>query len=375
MKRFIILLCLSVIIPFSLVSQEKPEVELVFVLDTTGSMSSLIQAAKMKIWSIINSMATAKPAPDIKVGLVGYRDKSDSYITQIVPLSEDIDAVYSELMNFTANGGGDTPESVNQALNEGVSKIAWSESKSVYKVIFLVGDAPPHMDYPDDVKYGNTCKLAVTKNININSIQCGNISGTESIWREIAKLGKGEYFRVSQSGDATYYTTPFDDEMAEKSRELDRTRIYYGSYEFKTANEERLSKAKDIYSDTPSSVIAQRLEFNKSESGKKNFLGTQELVDDVISGNVKLEELKKEELPEELKKKTTDEIRKYIETKNAERKKLISVIDDLSKKRQDYIKKLAEENKKKDSLDSQIFKVLSTQAKDKGIIFSGELLY
>ncbi|MFM7561538.1 MAG: VWA domain-containing protein, partial [Planctomycetota bacterium] len=65
-----------------------PQIEVCFVLDTTGSMSGLIQGAKDKIWSIANELIATKPAPKIKFGLIGYRDRSDVYITQISDLTE-----------------------------------------------------------------------------------------------------------------------------------------------------------------------------------------------------------------------------------------------------------------------------------------------
>jgi Mg-chelatase subunit ChlD len=57
---------------------QKPIVDVVFVLDTTGSMSGLIDAAKEKIWSIASTMAAAQPTPEIRIGLVGYRDRGDA---------------------------------------------------------------------------------------------------------------------------------------------------------------------------------------------------------------------------------------------------------------------------------------------------------
>ena len=56
-------------------AQKKPKVEVVFCLDTTGSMGGLIDGAKAKIWAICNQIAGGKPTPDLKVGLVAFRDK------------------------------------------------------------------------------------------------------------------------------------------------------------------------------------------------------------------------------------------------------------------------------------------------------------
>src|SRR5437588_7435076 len=104
---------------------ERPEVEVVFCLDTTGSMGGLISAAKQKIWAISNQIARGQPTPRVKLGLVAFRDRGDAYVTKVFDLTDDLDAIHGHLMSFQAQGGGDFPESVNQALNESVTKITW----------------------------------------------------------------------------------------------------------------------------------------------------------------------------------------------------------------------------------------------------------
>src|SRR6266404_5929448 len=94
----------------------RPRMEVCFVLDTTGSMSGLIEGAKQKIWSIANEMISAKPTPELRLGLIGYRDRGDEYVVKSFQLTDDIDAIYGQLQAFHAAGGGDTPESVNEAL-------------------------------------------------------------------------------------------------------------------------------------------------------------------------------------------------------------------------------------------------------------------
>src|SRR5512137_267697 len=112
----------------------KPRIEVCFVLDTTGSMSGLIEGAKQKIWSLANEIISAKPTPDIRIGLIAYRDRQDEYVTKTFDLNGDIDAVYGTLKSFRADGGGDTPESVNEALHEAVNKMSWSQDRSVLKI-------------------------------------------------------------------------------------------------------------------------------------------------------------------------------------------------------------------------------------------------
>jgi Mg-chelatase subunit ChlD len=70
-----------------------PRIDVVFALDTTGSMSGLIEGAKQKIWSVASAMADGRPTPRIRIGLVGYRDRGDDYVTRTTDLTEDIDEV------------------------------------------------------------------------------------------------------------------------------------------------------------------------------------------------------------------------------------------------------------------------------------------
>ncbi|MCA9297419.1 MAG: VWA domain-containing protein, partial [Phycisphaerales bacterium] len=177
---------------------DEAHIDVVFVLDTTGSMGGLIEAAKQKIWSIANVIATAEPRPSIRLGLVGYRDRGDDYVTVRLDLTEDLDAVYEKLMGFAAAGGGDAPESVNQALHEAITEFAWTEGDEALKLVYLVGDAPPHMDYEQDVPYVESCSKAAASGIIINTIQCGGQAETTPIWQEIARLAEGQYFAIEQ---------------------------------------------------------------------------------------------------------------------------------------------------------------------------------
>ena len=96
------------------------------------------------------------------------------------------------------------------------------------KLVFLVGDAPPHMDYQDDVKYPEICKLAAKSNIILNTVQCGNMASTTPVWEEIAKLAEGDYVAIAQSGGVAAISTPVDAEIAKLNRELGITVVAYG---------------------------------------------------------------------------------------------------------------------------------------------------
>ncbi|MCI0667577.1 MAG: VWA domain-containing protein [Methylococcaceae bacterium] len=349
------------------------KIEVVFVLDTTGSMSGLIQAAKEKIWSIAGSMASADSQPEIRMGLVAYRDRGDDYVTRIVDLSEDLDTMYATLMDFQANGGGDGPESVNQALHDAIHKISWSQAENVYRVVFLVGDAPPHMDYPDDVKFPGSLAAAVQKGIIVNAIQCGQNQDTGEAWQQVAQLGYGKYLQVEQGGNAVAVKTPYDEKLAELSASLDSTRLYYGTAEEKARKADKLKATEKLHQAASVESQARRAAFNASKSGDANLAGKGDLVDDVSSGRMDLADIEPESLPEPMKPMAQQARAALIKEKAELRGKLKKEIQDLAAKRSEFMKEqLEERDGAKDSLDQRLYDVVREQAAKKGLTYASE---
>jgi len=346
-----------------------PQIEVVFALDTTGSMSGMIQAAKDKIWSIANMLITAKPTPHIKIGLVAYRDRGDIYITKITPLSNDIDAVYKDLMALTADGGGDEPESVNQALNDAVTKITWTKDPKAYRVVFLVGDSPPHMDYPDDVKYPVTCKLAAESGININTILCGGNETSRKIWQEMATIANSQAFQVDQNGGSSVpLTTPYDSELVALMMDLEGTRIYYGTAKELAAGEERMANTAQIYANSTPGVLADRATLvAKMPLGS----GVRDLISDIKAGKVKLAEVDVKLLPDYMQKMTPAERKQYVDDLLSQRAEVQTIIEDLASKRQqalmDELRKLG--NDTKPGMQFAIYVAIRDQAGKKHILF------
>ena len=207
----------------------KPAVEVAFVLDTTGSMGGLIEGAKRKIWSIATAIVDCNPDADIRMGLVAYRDIGDDYVTRKIELTRDIQDLYANLLELKARGGGDWPESVNEALDVAVNKLQWTAGGDVRRIVFLVGDAPPHMDYAQDTKYPVTLKVAKQKDIIVNAVLAGNAIDTERVWRDIAQNGNGRFIPIPQDGgQVVVIETPFDEDIIILQREINGTVIPYG---------------------------------------------------------------------------------------------------------------------------------------------------
>ena len=350
-----------------LITLNKPRVDVVFVLDTTGSMSGLIQTAKEKIWSIATTMASAQPTPEIRIGLVAYRDRGDRYVTKLVDLSSDLDSVYAKLMDFQADGGGDTPESVNKALYDAVHGMSWSQGDQAYQVIFLVGDAPPHMDY-NEVRYPAIVADALEKGIVINTIQCGGMSTTVAPWTQIASLGHGNFFQVDQAGGAVAFTTPYDDKIAQLSAQLDDTRLYYGTDEEKERMKSKVAATDKLHASASVASLARRGVFNATVGGRANLLGENELVDAIASGTVELDEIDTEALPAALKPMARAEQKAYVADLASKRDDLQRRIRALSEDRDSFLEKKVEDaGGLKDSLDQQLYEAVKAQAAKAGL--------
>jgi Mg-chelatase subunit ChlD len=349
----------------------RPRIDVVFVLDTTGSMAGLIHAAKEKIWSIATTMASAQPAPEIRMGLVAYRDRGDAYVTKVVDLSTDIDSMYAKLMDLQAEGGGDGPESVNEALAQAVGAQSWSQDNDTYKVIFLVGDAPPHMDYQDDVKYPQTLALAGKKGIIVNTIQCGDEADTRMRWQQIASLSQGSYFNVDQAGSAVAIATPFDAPLAKLSAALDDTRLYYGTAEERERQKGKIDATDKLHALASPASQARRAAFNASASGAANMAGDGELVADVASGRVDLKKLEAEKLPEPLQA-LSPEARQELVTANAGKRADQQLrIKELADERDKYVAgQVAASGGATESLDYKILSAVREQTKDKGLTYA-----
>ena len=372
MKKFLLLMIVMIVglhADTIADADDKPIVEVVFVLDTTGSMSAMLNTAKDKIWSIATSLAQSTVAPEIRMGLVAYRDRGDTYVTKIVNLSTDLDDVYSKLLEFRSRGGGDAPESVNQALYEAVEDISWSKSSNAYRVIFLVGDQPPHMDYDNDIPYMVSCERANEKGIVINTIQMGGEMRTEDIWRDIVHRVNGEYIRVDRRASGLQIETPFDADIATFSDMIEAERIYYGSEREQKVSNDRIVKSKVMRKKLTSSVKARRSSYNFSESGKKNLYGSKELVEDIASNKISLERLDKKRLPKKMQKMSRKEQKTYIAKKSKKRKELKVKILALQEKRKAYIAKKVDKKSIKGSFSYKIYNTIKKQAKKRNIIY------
>jgi len=346
-------------------SNERKTLEMVFALDTTGSMGGLIEGAKQRIWGIVNEVMQSNDRPNVRVGLVAYRDRGDRYITEVVPVTDNLDAVYTALMDYRAEGGGDTPENVRRALADAVHKAGWMrQSDRIAQVIFLVGDAPPHNDYRDEPDTKTTAVEARRKGMIINAIQCGNLTGTKEAWQEIAQYGGGRYFAIPQDSGVVAIVTPYDEKLGALSNQLGGTYLAYGRVEAQAVAKRAQAEVEDkISRGAPVAAQADRA-MNKAINTTMSYTG--DFLQSLENGTVKLEDVKPEELPEELRRLSAAERKQEIEKRQSQRQQIRAEITRLSKDREEFIKNERAKSGARNSFDSVVAEALKAQLAARG---------
>ena len=124
---------------------QRPRLDLVFLIDATGSMGDEIAKLKASMQAMSQQISRLPGSPDICYGLVAYRDRGDAFLTRAHDFTDDLAAFQSVLARVQAGGGGDMPEALNEALHETVHRMSWRSEAA--RLVVLVADAPPHLDY------------------------------------------------------------------------------------------------------------------------------------------------------------------------------------------------------------------------------------
>ena len=126
--------------------------------------------------------------------MVAYRDRRDVYVSRVVSgLTRDLPALQQQINTLSANGGGDGPEDVLTGLLTAAKRLTWR--RGVERVIFLVGDAPPHLDYPN-LTVESTVRTLKSKNIKVFAVDCTSVP----FFRDIAMATDGHYIRLRRGG-------------------------------------------------------------------------------------------------------------------------------------------------------------------------------
>ena len=179
--------------------------DVLFLVDSTGSMSDEIESIKDTLLSVSERIDRLPSRPDLRFGMVTYRDRGDEYVTRQFDFQRDVGRFLKNIERVKADGGGDYPESVNEALHVAVHDMDW-RLKDAVRLVVLVADAPPHLDYPRDYDYATEMMEAHRLGIKVFPIASSGLDEQgEYIFRQIAQHTMGKFIFLLYGG-----TTPHE---------------------------------------------------------------------------------------------------------------------------------------------------------------------
>lgn len=322
------------------------KIQVALLLDTSNSMDGLIEQAKSRLWNIVNTLTSLKyngQTPQVEIALYEYGNdgiRDENYIRQVTPLTQDLDLVSEKLFALRTNGGS---EYCGAVIRDASANLNWDSNEKSMKLIYIAGNEPFNQGKVD---YREVISKAKNKNIYTNTIYCGSREeGIQDLWQNGATTGCGKYFNIDSDKRVIYIETPYDTRISECNTKLNDTYIYYGNHgsEYKM---KQITQDKNAEVQSVSSLVERTVSKSQKNAYKNEHW---DLVDKAEKDESFITNMKPGELPDELKGKSKEEIKKAVSIKSAEREKIQKEIEELSKKRQIYIN---DEMKKRGTDDS-----------------------
>lgn len=340
------------------------DIDVALCLDVSGSMQGLIEAAKNKLWDIVNELGKAKPTPRLRVALYSYGhsnyDSGRGWVRKEIDLTTDLDMLYKKLFALTINGG---EEYVARVTRDAVDEQKWSEQKNALKLIFVAGNEPANQDKMVSMK--DVALKALAKGILINPIYCGGADDSDAkTWRELASLGHGRFANIDHNHKVAI-KTPVDKDLAALADKINATYVAYGKNQWKGNNQlEQTANAKSA----GAGVLAARVQ---AQSGKLYQCEDWDLVDKCKKEpKFDITKIPDDELTPELKKLTPEKRVALVKDMSEKRAALQKQIDELATRRDTFIREEQKRNPNPAAraFDQAIRETLQIQAKEKGIV-------
>lgn len=342
-------------------------IQLALLLDTSGSMDGLIDQAKSQLWKIVNELATSKKdgqQVNLNVALYEYGKQSipadEGYLRNIVPFTQDLDKISDELFKLRTNGGD---EYCGKVILNAVENLQWSKSNDNLKIIFIAGNEPFTQG---SIDYKTACQKAVKKGIVVNTIFCGSYDeGIQTMWKDGADISDGKYMNIDHNAEIVHIDAPQDAEIIKLGQELNKTYIAFGN-----AGREKKEMQAEQDANSMSLNPSVMVERSVTKSGAQYRNSGWDLVDATNEGSVKIEELKDEDLPDEMKKMSLQQRKAYIDKMEKERAQIQGKINKLNEERSKYVAEKMHENNKDNTLDAVMIKTIREQAQKKNYSFN-----
>ncbi len=276
------------------------------------------------------------------------------FVRLILPLTDDLDRVSEELFSLKTNGGD---EYCGWVIRDAVNKLEWSGSREVYKAIFIAGNEP-FTQGPAD--FHVSCRSAIGRGILVNTIFCGaTAEGRQTGWHDGAVLADGRFMSIDQNQKVVEIATPQDPVIAELGVKLNKTYIPYGKMG-------QAGQARQSAQDSNAVNSSQSALVSRSVSKGNAFYSNDgwDLVDAITNGKAKLEDLKTEDLPEDLRKLDQAGRKAKVEEARKQRAEIQAKILKLNEQREAFLaaERKKQATQKRETLDQVMCKTVRDQA-------------
>lgn len=178
----------------------KRDLQVLFMLDATGSMGGEIAQLQATIRTIAKRVADT--GSTASYGLVAYRDRGEDWVVKKKDFTTDLAAFEKSLSAIEADAGGDYPEDMEAGLVTATKELSWSEGDAT-RLTFLIADAPPHVDYTDGVPYTRSALNAACKGVKIFGVGCSGLKDEgEYTLRQLSQFTMAKYLFLTRGGDS-----------------------------------------------------------------------------------------------------------------------------------------------------------------------------
>jgi len=192
---------------------EPVPLDVLFLLDATGSMGDEIDRLKTTIDSVASRVAALDPAPDVRFAMTLYRDELDAFVTATYDFTGDIGEFKAALREVVADGGGDYPEALEEGLAEALAEPSWRPAAEAVQLVFVVADAPPQVGRQLEVTYPDAIRTAIERGIKIFPVASSESDDqAEAVFRQMAQATGAPFVFLSYGagGAATGGSTDID---------------------------------------------------------------------------------------------------------------------------------------------------------------------
>lgn len=328
--------------PAAKAAASERRIQVAILLDVSGSMSGLIAQTRTELWRLVSELSNARAGeqrPRIEMALYTYgrADSSEhGFIRRMTAFTSDMD-LFSEALFAEQPAGGE--EYCGEVIKDATSELDWSGNPDDLKIVFVAGN--------ESFRQGNVSaevavKAAAEKGITVNTIYCGvEQAGVGDGWQEGARYASGKFMVIDHNQAVAEVVAPQDKELVRLNEQLGRSYVPYG-VGGAAGLARRMAQDNNAASMSLSSAAVRAV--SKADAfvcdGLDNDCNSAvqtELVNVASRDPSKLTALADADLPAELRGRTLEERKTWVEQKKQERAQLQTRIRRLGAERQKYV--------------------------------------